>query len=609
MALSRVNWAKRPAVELHTVKHQLKTCGLYALSSPFKRHTPTKDVYVIGDVPAETLHVRTSWENFGGVMIINDGVLLVDSGATAIIHGNVQMQGHGKLFVDGGMLVFPQSFTYEWGLVAYDSSTWEMHNAELSFGGYSFTSGAAMKANIVFDTVSITSGWLTAGLYWGASADLYHVHHAGEWIFADSCQAHFTDVDTMLSWFSFTKGDSADIQFPAWDSLQNFVVQNGSNGITGIDYSITFDTIDYAMWGMLVDTGSVVTVRNSTIRSIGILGYSSDSQYVSGLVDGSDYTDFTLSMTDRYFRLLNTHVNTWSLYPGDTFFLSFKSCIVGEVLSMGSAIAWGENYFLDGSGGHFQASENSLNVAFYSDLCSEIYTTENGLAFLVLVAVPYGDIWARDNSRLYLIQSQFPQLPRAYDSGLVYLMGIDAPTSAGVEESVPVIGSAMIINGPYASIHFSNYNLYWASVGDTSVWNPIAINVTSQFWRDTLGMWDTHGLQTGDYLLKLVLWDSSPDSLDEEMNVRLEESGINELNKYSGVRMTTQLDGIIVNITRPVKIRLKVYDVSGRFVSTLFDGVLRRTTSKFYFEHLHGLYFVKLEGEHNEILKVLKIKN
>ncbi len=384
--LSRVDWSRRPPEvrEFTTARSSGLAQALKMRRLIGKVPEPTKEDYVIGDTPGETLRVTDSWEWFGNVYIIGDGVLLVDGGE-AIIHGNVYLFQEGKLVVLDGTLRFPQLFTYQYFIMALDSSTWEMRRAALKLGGYPFTGAAAVKAQVIFDTLTITEGWLTQGMYWGATGLVREVNCAGEWVIFDSTELHFINVDSLLTWFSFQDGDTASFSWPTWDNLDHFEIRDGLPGFKGINYSVTLDTIGLAMLGLMPDAGCWVELADSKIRSIGIMGYSIDSQDISGLVNDAHFADYTLPMTDRHFRITNTYVRTWSLYPASQFKLTFRGSIVGEVLSMDTAFCWGENYFLDGSGGHFEASGYSINAAFYSSVISEAYTSQHGLGIWVLV--------------------------------------------------------------------------------------------------------------------------------------------------------------------------------------------------------------------------------
>ncbi len=598
-ALRAVDWGRRPpearAAGSRSPLGLFRALKLKELIE--KIPEPTKADYIIGDTPGETLRVSDTWEWFGNVYVINDGVLLVEGGE-AIIHGNVVLLQEGKVLVYDGTLTFPQIFTYQYYLFALDSSTWEMKRAVLRLGGWAFTGAAAIKAKVVFDTLTITEGWLTQGMYWGATGLVRQVNCAGEWIIFDSVQAQFVNVDTLLTWFSFRAGDTANFSWPSWDNLEHFEIRDGLPGFSGVDYWVTLDTIGLAMLGLMPDSGSWVELWDSKIRSVGIMGFSSDSQDISGLINDATFSDFTLPMTDRHFRITNTYVRTWSLYPANGFTLTFRGSIVGEVLSMDTSYCWGENYFLDGSGGHFEASGRSFNVAVYSAVTAEAYTSEHGIGLWILVSVPWGRIWAKDSSRFIIAQSQFPEKPRAYDAAAVYVLSVDEPTVAPTGSIVPLVGSATIIEGPESPWHFSHYNVYWAPAEDTSTWHPIDNPHTTPVYKDTLAYWDARGLPEGDYSVKLVLWDES-DSLSIVVGVRLQDMAQEEGSREDSPALWVWGRQITLSIPSQGNVVLEAYDPSGRLVETLYRGQLATGKHRFIVSLRPGTYVLKLSGDYN----------
>ncbi len=569
---------------------------------------PSKEDFVIGDTPAETLKITDSWEWYGDGYIVNDGVMIVDTDAIATIHGNIILMNTGELFVNRGTLIFPQSFTYQWSIGAYDSSRIEFHNSYMDFGHHSFTIGA-IGARIIFDTMTVISGWITGTLFHGASIIAREVNNIGEWIYQDSCSAYISHADTLLNWFGLGEGDTAYLYLPSWDSIEHFVAQSDSNGFSGIDYSVVLDTIGFCMWGLFIDHGAYVDIRDSRIRTIGLYGTSTDTQGISGLVDSTYYADFTPGFTDRYIHISNSTIRTWSLYPASRFYLNLSSSIVGEILSMDTSTVWGENYFLDGSGGHFQSAGHSFNIAFFAAMTSEIYTTESEIAALVVTSIPVGRIWARNSSRIYMLQCQFPEKPLAYDSGLVYIMNIDGPTQAPVNELVPVFGTAEIVEGPSAPLDFDRYSLYWAIREDTTSWYPISENIHKEVYRDTLGYWNTTGLSEGEYLYRLIMWDTWGDSISMDWGVTLGPSSITEQSAIPYPELSFKNGKIVLNVLQNArKAYLKVFDVSGRLVRSLIDGSLNRGVYRFNVPQKPGNYIAKYEDMENHFVVYLKFQ-
>ena len=573
--------------------------------------------YIIGDTPDETLKVTGTWEWNGDIVIVDNGVLLVQGG-TLIVRGNIYAYDRGKYLIYDGTVRYPQMMTYQWGTVLTSGSRMEARRSTFDYNGFTYNFLAQDSASVEWDTL-LMQDFTTAVCMGEPVVNMRDVNLPGEWLYFDSTVARFANVDTMLNWFIYGQGATIDFDFPAWENVDHLVMEDGVAGVSGIDYSVTLDTVGYSMWGTILQPGCNVTFRNSPIRTVGIMGLGSDSQNLNGLVNGMSYADFILPMTDMYFRLVNTSVMTWSLYPSDNFKLTFDHCILGEVLSMGNALAWGQSYFLDGTGGHFEANGNSFNIAIMTSMTCEIYTKESGIALLALVGIPtaYGGIWARNTSRIILAECQFPGKPVAYDSGLVWVMGIDEPFYAGTQSYVPIIGTATIIQGPLAPWgRFDHYSIYWAPAEDTTTWNPIGNPHNQPVWRDTLAVWDTHGLSLGTYMIKLVLWDDSPDSLaindviilnyEDTTGAINEESGIGntDLRVLSGPRGTT----LELSLASPGHVDLSLYDITGKRISALCEADLDAGKHLFPVGARPGVYFARLVAEGVAINRKLLIR-
>jgi hypothetical protein len=618
-AMEKIDWVGMPEVATVQPGTRLPGGGLNsALLDMMNGLMPESKSppYIIGDTPGETLRVTGTWEWDGDVVIMNNGVLLVQGG-TLIVHGNIYAYDQGKYLVYDGTVRYPQMFTYQWGTVLSGGSRMEARRSSFDYNNFTYNFLANDSSSVEWDTL-LMQDFTTAVCLGGPVVNMREVNLAGEWLFWGTAVARFAQIDTMLNWFFYGQGATIDFDFPAWENMDHLVMEDGVAGVSGIDYSVTLDTVAYCMWGTILQPGCNVTFRNSPIRTVGIMGLGADSQNLNGLVNGMSYVDFTLSMTDRYFRLVNTSVMTWSLYPSDTFFLTFDHCIIGEVLTMANAVAWGQSYFLDGTGGHFEANGNSFNVALLSSMTCEIYTKESGTALLAVVGIPvaYGGIWARNTSRIILAECQFPGRPVAYDSGVVWVMGIDEPFYAGTESYVSIIGTASIIKGPLALHGFDHYNIYWAPIEDTTTWNPLDNPHDQPAWRDTLAVWDTHGLDFGTYLIKLVLWDDAPDSLAINDAIVLNHEDTTgtvtegpqvaktDLRVLSGSGGTT----LELSLAIDARVDLCLYDITGKRVSVLCSSYLEAGRHAFPVNARPGVYFARLVVGDRAINKKFLVK-
>ncbi|MGB9590653.1 MAG: T9SS type A sorting domain-containing protein, partial [Candidatus Hydrothermia bacterium] len=151
---------------------------------------------------------------------------------------------------------------------------------------------------------------------------------------------------------------------------------------------------------------------------------------------------------------------------------------------------------------------------------------------------------------------------------------------------------------------------------DTTTWHPIDNPHDEPVWRDTLAVWDTHGLPLGTYLVKLVLWDDTPDSLEindviilnyEDTTGTVSEepaAGKTNLMVLSGSRATV----LELSLTEPGPVELRLYDIAGKRVAVICEGYLEAGRHLFPVAAEPGVYFARLETESVTINQKLLIR-
>ena len=270
-------------------------------------------------------------------------------------------------------------------------------------------------------------GFTTNGVWANASITIDGTNQAGEYIITNTCRLDFKNAATILLWHHFADTAVINFSFPDGKLVSSYVFNNKTPGVKGVGYDIKVANSKDVMWGMMPSTGSDITISDSKLRAIGLWFMGSDSINVSGLVDNSTYKDFTAPITDRNLHLINSSVQTWSLYPMEDTKLNISGCILGEIGSEGNSKVTGTSFYVDGSGGYFWSGDKSFIVAGWSTATTYVRSQNNSIFLFGYSALTNGIASAIGNSVLIVVQSSLPQDPIALDGSVAWFANINQP--------------------------------------------------------------------------------------------------------------------------------------------------------------------------------------
>jgi hypothetical protein len=542
---------------------------------------------VIGDTPAETLSVTGYFYNEGDITIINDGVLKVKN-SDFNLDGDIIIANEGVAIIDSSEVNIVQHYIYHHILFVTDSAYFSMTNSQTAFNNYQITFIIAGNAGINMNNVT-NQDWITAVVQQTATAILKNIDgYTGEWLFASDCYAQFKNVDHLLTWYFFPGASVVDFDFPEDDTIYGFYIDSTLTNVSGIGYHVEIDSSTDCMWATIPLRGSDVTIRNSELRVTGLMFEGSDTFAIAGLVNGLDYSDWVLPVTDRNYRLINSAVQTWNLYPDNSTNINLSSSIFGELCGFGGSHTLIQNAFCDGTGGHIEASNNSSVFVLSSSIFADVITKNRGICLLGNCAMPVGRIWVTGASIMLIINTVFPEDPIPSDTSIVFVASITAPSSGHTEDSIGIIGSAWIDKGPYQPLDFGHYRLYFRKVGDP-FWTPFSDTKYQEVRRDTLDYWNTTGLTDGTYELKLVLKDNAGDSVETEKQIRLDlPAGIDEEPIKKSYVSIKQVDSRLLLIeTSPDINEFDIYNLSGRLIERI------KSNKTCWLAPASGVYYLK----------------
>ena len=440
--------------------------------------------------------ITGTWLHDGPVFVLGDGKLRFRN-AHATILGDIVVWGdHALLEADSSYLYIPQLFFYERTLLVAAKGKVRYHHTTLDHSNLSHNLAISDSGHVEMDDVT-NMGFTTCGLYANASMSINGINQAGEFIMTENTSIDFTNANTILVWHQVPQGGAFNKTFPNGTSGVNYQVNNATPGVSGINYRVNLTNCSDVMWGLMPMNNTDVTITNSAVRSIGLWFMGNDTIAVNGLVDNSNYNDFTANISDRHLRLINSSVMTWSLYPMQNSTINVSGCIVGEIGSMGRSVVNTQNIMVDGSGGYFWAGDTSFIIAWGNSSTASIRSDKNGIFVFAYSVMTNGEALALGNSILICIQSSLASDPVPYWGGVAWLQNIGRTSPAFIDTLVTIGGSAWIDRGPVSYLmDFAWYEVYYQQQGE-SLWHIIRNRTTHEVRDDTLAVWNTYGLAPG----------------------------------------------------------------------------------------------------------------
>ncbi|NUM32318.1 MAG: T9SS type A sorting domain-containing protein [Bacteroidetes bacterium] len=502
-----------------------------------KFYKKSNDTLVIGETPGDTVRINGTWNHKGPIFVLNDGVLIFKN---AIVHdtGDIYVFGSGKMFADSTLFYFPQKYFYERGLLVVQNAKAFITNCSFDYSGMSHTLFLAHNAELDMKNVKFRD-WTTCGMFESPKLTIDGCNLAGEYILSDKCSATFLNTDTIILWHQIPDKAEVDFEFPNGNLVNNYKFNKNVSGIKGVEYSVVADSCTVVMWALMPVNGSKVKISNSKLRLIGNWFMRGDSAFLYEIYNNSHYPDYNLPLSDRQLRLVNTDVQTWSMYVFDSSKIIIYDCILGEVGSQNKSGIYASNYLCDGSGGYFWATDTSVifadNVTVYTTVRSE----RNALIILANSWLPFLPPFAVHNSILISSQNKLSFQPVPHDRSVAWLLYIDFPDSVINDKSYFVKGSAWIKQGPEGHpMKFDSYSLSYKKEND-SKWKSIISRSYNQANDTNLGLWDIKNLAPGKYILKLTVKDNFGDTVDAYKTVLIKPdlTNSNKILKSLGVKI------------------------------------------------------------------------
>jgi len=504
---------------------------------------------IIGDTPSEVFRVDagTRLSHTGNIYVVDTGTLLVNG--TLNLTGTVYVGGSGNFTVDGGMfhlmgdytnivgyqngrivfrnnalLHYVQTYVGQHNIICAENARVELSDSRVSADGSS--EAIVMGGNSSYHAVNmICPDWKTWYLSGQTSLTLENVNIGGDIVFYDSPTMHFVDTVGVMPWLFFDSGAVVDYQFPTGFPTHpaepvTIAFDNFLPGVSGIPWSITMENCTYVAWGINPYPGSNVTVRDSELAMLLFRFVGSGQTQLKGIMQNdSYYDDLTVPIADRHLHLLNTSVTWWKVDVIEGHDLTADSIIFSEMMVKENSRAHLTNSICEGQTINLGAVNDAFVDFQDGEVWSYVSVWDNATMILrnSLVDFRKGQYTyqtrniAHNNGRLYCLNTTFgyetdpsESEPEAVDAALTLFLKLDGPATAKPGQSVDIRGSAWTKTGPLSPVSFNSYELS-VSPQNIAHWQTIEKSA-STVSNGVLGTWDTSGMQSGSYRLRLTLW-------------------------------------------------------------------------------------------------------
>jgi hypothetical protein len=549
----------------------------------------------------DTLLIDSDTIIIGDLLIEDNGVLIVDN-ATLTLYGHLLQIDSSKAYVVNNAYLFvPQLFNAQFMHILHHDSYFETSNSKIfantvyqirHYDNSEYIATNTKYPNWDFHLLWNKSKWTIEG-----------VEKVGDMTINDSSEVHFINCDTIMPWLGVADGDTVNIQFPDYQNVPHYVFDKNISGVDGVDIKVTFDSCSTVFWGFDSWPGSYINVYNSNWTGVAFRIY--EDAIINNVYDYTVYPSFNMPLTDRTFTLSNTYFHFWFPYVYDNAVVYIDFCQYAEGKAHNNAEIYITNTISDG----FPSNASPVDNGFISFIDGEMHTFcsvwHNATLYnsnVEVIPKPSSSQErniAHHKSYFLAVNSYYDFEPEAFDTSLVMFALIDTLNTIQTGNNIDISGSAWIEAGTDNNpvITFDRYKLYYCLQSDT-IWSLID-ELTSQVNHALLSTWNTTGLNQGDYLVKLTIWDNEGDSLSALRPITLIDTltNIYTINNHSDINIYPNPTSGTFTVEGKSVQSIEITNINGQIIynKTLQQGLEDFVTLDVNLSNQSkGIYFVKI---------------
>ncbi|MFA5032148.1 MAG: T9SS type A sorting domain-containing protein [bacterium] len=526
------------------------------------------------------------------IVLIGNGQLIVRS-CSLCVKGCIYSIQNSLFSIDSGTLIMPQEYVYQFGFISIDSSKIEIKHSTLNSSNLPLGGGVGGSldmtlsgGSLVFDSVRMDNSFVSFGIMGhNSKINVRHTNRAGEFVvIGDSASVHISHSDSIIVWIGFPRGSSGKLYGDSLNAnkwINHFTYPDTT--CKRINYSFVLDSLTGLRLGTMTMDSTNVDLYNIDGIFAGNIFEIPLNDTITGLVDYSEYSDFTAPLPGRTYHLVNSSVNAWNLYFNAGTQLSIKGSIFGECILSDSAKSTFTNATCDGAAGHIGTSSDSLLICFLTSLYTDAVMDGKSLSMMFLTSMSgNGHLVARNMATVVLYNTILPNPIMIYDSATVLVSALYPTSPAYTNDSILIRGSANMVKGPSSHFNFEGYRIEYASANNTSAFFPITGKITTPVDNSKLCKFSTYGLNAGVYIIRLWYFFSTfgtNDSFNFDNSIYLNWQNVAE-DKTLKTLSFSVLPGVFnkqvsINyvIPNPAEIDLSIYNISGEKVATIDKGM------------------------------------
>lgn len=477
-----------------------KHIKLYEFTNLLKQTSDTLFIF-------DSVYVTGNFVWHGCVLVISPGKLILDN-ANVFIYGDLIAVGtNANIIAKNSNIHLPQYYIYHRSILSLHGASLNFENCSLNTSQMPHGLVVAFNSSVKFSNVQ-KNAITTCGLSGGSNVKWNQTNWA-EFILMDSSKLDLNNAETLLIWHHVISEQSLHFTFPDGQHIYNFQFADSLPGVHNIKYKYSISNVQNCMWALMPQEGSDVVISNSSLRTIGLFVYS--NQNLSGFTNNSTYINFLAPVVDRNLHLINTTVQTWSLYLFDIASVNIQNCIIGEIGTFDFSQINVHNTIIDGSGGYLFLEDNSFGIIGFSNLYCDFHTKEQSIGIMAYSNQQFGRTIAKDKTIMILLQNNLISMPEKYDDAMIWYCKLEGNAILPKHPQTPIYGSAWIEK---ASNYYFN-DIAWYSVEysiDGNSWIQICKKHNMEIYSDLLCEWNTETLESGVYYLRLTICDNTPDS-------------------------------------------------------------------------------------------------
>ncbi len=524
----------------------------------------------------DTLVITSDTSINEDIIIFQNGLLAVNS-CSLRMRGDIALYDEGMMKLDNAVFFLDESYVYQYSVNSYGNSSFEAEHSTLRSNSRPFGFSLFDSSSAVFDSVRMDKSFITFALTGKSSIEIMDSDKAGEFVLftEDSAELRIKNSDSVLVWLGFPKNSFGTVRGPHSPSMFIEHFRYPDTSCSGINYSVEIDSVFALFLATMACDSTNVTVYDVDLRAAGSLFIGQVSDTFSGFVDNTHYADFTAPFPGRYYRLVNTSVESWNFYFWGRHDVTLKNSIFGEFLLGDSSIAFLSNVICDGSGGHIGNADSSFLICALSSFYTDALLEGKSLTLFYNANFFYGRVIAEDRSLAVSYNTVHSTAPFAEDSGAVLIAGFYPPDPCCSNDTVTIPGSAYCVRAPLSPFNFAGYRIEYAPLSDTFEFFEVSPFASNPVVNGELCLFNTSGLSAGSYLLRMWYFftaysysDSMPFTEDIEI---IEGTGTEELKDPEPPKIffVSCLPGVIqidFQLLFPEEVGFTLFDAAGRKV-------------------------------------------